>query len=98
MSGEKILTLNPRKGKSGARISRDKYELMRTAIIDTLGESDHLTFSALRTEVESKLTGDFDGSISWYYTTVKLDLEARGIVKRFRKGSPQKLQLDTFVE
>ena len=72
-----------------------KYEQLRTAIIESLHEAGQLTFSELRDEVEKKLAANFDGSISWYYTTVKLDLEARGLVKRIGKGSPQKLQLGT---
>jgi hypothetical protein len=98
MSEERIQTLNPRKGKSGTRISKEKYERLRTAIIDSLEECGQLTFSELRDEVEQKLAGNFDGSISWYYTTVKLDLEARGILERIGKGSPQKLQLVTPTE
>ena len=36
----------------------------------------------------------FDGSISWYVTTIKLDLEARGIIERIPKKRPQTLKLN----
>jgi len=86
-------TLNPDPGKSGTSISRVKYEQIRQAIISTLQHSGQLTFTELRKAVEAQLEGQFDGSISWYYTTVKLDLEARGIVRRLGTRSPQLLEL-----
>ena len=36
---------------------------------------------------------EFKGSPMWYITTVKLDLEARGLIERIPKSSPQQLQL-----
>ena len=39
----------------------------------------------LTEEVRHKLAGHFDGSISWYVTTAKLDLEARGMTERVPK-------------
>ena len=44
-------------------------------------------------DVGRKLDGSFDGSINWYVTTVKLDLEARGVVERIPGKSPQRLRL-----
>jgi hypothetical protein len=90
---DKIITLHPEEGKSGVNISRAKYDLMRETIIGALSEHHEMTFSELGAEVASRLDGRFDGSISWYYTSVKLDLEARGIVKRVGKGSPQRIRL-----
>lgn len=92
---QRKVTLHPEEGKSGVNISQEKYDLMREAIVDTLRQESPMTFQNLRTAVENKLEGRFEGSISWYYTTVKLDLEARSIVKRVGKGSPQYLQLQT---
>ncbi len=74
--GEKIMTLHPQ-GLNGVRIERSKYEQVRWAIIQALQENSSLTFKELTRAVEQELTGQFDGSISWYCTTVKLDLEAR---------------------
>jgi len=39
------------------------------------------------------LQSSFDGSISWYVTTVKLDAEARGLIQRVPKSRPQRLRL-----
>jgi len=92
-SEERIITLHPAEGKSGVNISRQKYDLMREAIIIALDRKGILTFQELRTAVEARLEGRFEGSIGWYFTTIKLDLEARGIVRRIGTGSPQRLQL-----
>ncbi|UCG25134.1 MAG: hypothetical protein JSW55_03820 [Chloroflexota bacterium] len=92
MMEEKVLTLHP-DGKSGVNISRAKYDLMRETIVSVLGEQIEMTFTELGAEVGRRLEGRFDGSISWYYTTVKLDLEARGIVERMDSRSPQRIRL-----
>ncbi len=89
---EKILTLHP-DGKQGVNISSEKYDIIRQAILSVLGEQKETRFKDLPAEVEQKLESSFDGSISWYVTTVKLDLEARGLIIRVAKSSPQRLRL-----
>jgi hypothetical protein len=39
------------------------------------------------------VSGNFDGAVGWYTTTVKLDLEARGVIQRIPKSSPQRLRM-----
>ncbi|MBW1873161.1 MAG: hypothetical protein JRJ19_13915 [Deltaproteobacteria bacterium] len=90
---EKILARHPDPNKQGTNISRDKYDLVRSAIIAILNEVGIMSFGDLGLEVQEKLTDSFEGSISWYYTTVKLDMEARGTIERVGKGSPQRLRL-----
>jgi len=90
---ERIMTQHPQK-KNGANIRRDKYEQVRAAIEDALQENGAQTFEALNDTVGQKLEGKFEGSIGWYFTTVKLDLEARGVVVCERKsGQPQMIRL-----
>lgn len=89
---ERILTLHP-EGKQGVRIDREKYETIRSAIEAALARRPGLTFTELTQAVKEAHQADFDGSISWYVTTVKLDLEARGVVERIGKKSPQRLRL-----
>ena len=89
---EKILTLHPDE-KQGVNISKEKYETIRQAILSILGEQRETLFKDLPSGVERKLERDFDGSISWYVVTVKLDLEARGLIIRVPKSSPQRLRL-----
>jgi hypothetical protein len=90
-SEERILTLHPQAGKSGVNISREKYNAMRHAILKAL-EKNTLTFRELEQAVSAQLAGSFDGSISWYVTTVKLDLEARGEIERVPGSSPQQIR------
>lgn len=89
---EKILTLHPQ-GKQGVNISRAKYDVIRAAILEVAGAQGEVAFKDLPAAVETELHEPFDGSLSWYVTTVKLDLEARGLLERVPRSSPQRLRL-----
>jgi hypothetical protein len=89
---ERILTLHP-EGKQGVNIEKKKYLQMKTAILEYLKSSEPMTIKTLGRHVDKTLQGNFEGSISWYYTTVKLDLEARGLIERIPGTSPQKIRL-----
>ena len=88
----RILTLHPKEGKSGVNISKQKYDVIRESILESLDAHGVITFKDLAADVHQKLEGKFDGSITWYVTTIKLDLEARGIIERISQN-PQRLQL-----
>ncbi|HMB24998.1 MAG TPA: hypothetical protein VKP08_19280 [Anaerolineales bacterium] len=87
-----IRTLHPEK-KQGVKISKEKYEIIRKAILSTLRKQKEMTFMNLSRAVEKEVNGTFDGSVVWYVTTVKLDLEARGEVKRVPNSRPQLVKL-----
>ena len=87
-----IRTLHPDK-KQGVNIDRKKYEIIRKAILSTLHTQKEMTFKNLSCEVEKEVNGNFEGSVMWYVTTVKLDLEARGEVKRVPNSRPQLVKL-----
>lgn len=89
---DQIRTLHPKK-KQGVNISKEKYEIIRKAILSTLHAQKEMTFMKLTRAVEKEVNGKFDGSVSWYVTTVKLDLEARGEVKRVPHSRPQLVKL-----
>jgi hypothetical protein len=89
---ERILTLHPQ-GKSGVNISREKYDTVREAIVAALRDHKQLTFGDLTENVRQRLESHFEGSIPWYVTTVKLDLEARGVVERIPNAEPQTIRL-----
>ncbi len=91
---EKILTLHPQ-GKKGVNILKRRYDILADFILDTLKEHGVLTFSDLGDIAVEQLEGKLDGSIMWYYTSVKLDLEARGLIIRIPKTSPHQLKLNT---
>jgi hypothetical protein len=92
---EKMLAQHPQPDKQGVRISKAKYELIRKTILDTLHAKEGITFTELTDAVKGKLEGDFDGSIPWYVTTVKLDLEARKVIERVPRTKPQQLRVVT---
>lgn len=65
-------------------------------IIRILSEYESLTYSELE-EMVAKQPGDqFEELPSWYDTTVKLDLEARGVVERIDGKEPQMLQINQY--
>lgn len=88
-----ILALNPDPTKQGVQISKTKYDVVRSAILDTLKAHGPMTFTELSNLVEDKLHKNFDGSVMWYFTTVKLDMEARGEIRRVPKSNPQRVEL-----
>ncbi len=90
MSGERILTLHPQ-GKAGVNIERAKYQAVRAAVLQAIDEAGELPFSELAARC-TPLLPDFAGSIGWYTTTVKLDLEARGEIERLPGGGKQRLR------
>lgn len=89
MAEEKILTKHPQ-GKTGRNISKQSYETLKNAILTALRKKE-LTHTELFDQLNKNLKGKFDGNISWYGETVKLDLEARKIIQR-TDAKPQKYQ------
>lgn len=90
MTEAKILTRHPL-GKSGRKISRERYDAVRGALLGAL-EGKELTHQELMARVEASLRGRFDANAHWYGETVKLDLEARRVIERTR-SKPQKYRL-----
>lgn len=90
---EKIMTLHP-EGKAGVNIDKAKYDAIRSAILASIADNgEQIALKNLATAVTTHLPTTFDGSIGWYITTVKLDLEARGEIERVPKTTPQQLRL-----
>ena len=90
--GRRILTRHP-EGKQGVNISREKYEAVSAASLRSMHTRAEAPLQVVRQEVENELRGRFEGSISWYFTAVNLDLEARGILKRVPAKRPQRIRL-----
>ena len=89
---DKIRTLHPDK-KQGVNINKEKYDMIRNAILCVLQTQKEMTFMNLSRAVEKEVNGNFDGSVTWYVTTVKLDMEARGEIKRVTNSRPQLVKL-----
>ena len=86
-----IQTLHPESGKRNKRISVEKYEIIKAAILEIL---QYLTptHSELMEELAAKLKNNFQDNVNWYGTTVKLDLEARKILVR-TSSKPQRYRV-----
>ncbi len=99
---QKIFCETPAEGKAGTQIPLWKYQAVRAAILDAVKEagSGGITFASLPDAVVQKLSDDDRaklGSVSWHVTTVKLDLEVKGELKRLERKSPQRLILASQV-
>lgn len=93
-AGDRIQLRNPDPTKTGVRVRRDQYAIARRAALATLpATGPGLTLPAFRAALEKRLRAakgwDRSLSVSWYSMAIKLDLEARGEVRR--SGSPQRL-------
>ena len=91
MSEQKIVTQHPHAGKSGRSIDLSKYQIIKSGLLKVL-RGKELTHNELFEQLIKELTGKFSGNISWYGETLKLDLEARGVIERFG-SKPQKYRL-----
>jgi hypothetical protein len=90
MTDEKILTLHPQ-GKNGKNISKRTYDTVKRAMLAVL-KGVELTHAELMERLKRALSGEFAGNVSWYGETLKLDLEARGLVER-TAAKPQRYRL-----
>ena len=92
----KVLCSTPTPGKHGTRIPKWKYELVRAAILDIVPDDETgIEFKGLPALIEERLSEDDLqrlGSLGWYTTTVKLDLEVRGEIERIPGVKPQRLR------
>jgi hypothetical protein len=90
----KILTLHPQ-NKKGVNIDLDKYDILKDYILDTLKKEGQIGAKELYEKSAEDLQSTFDGKVMWYCVTVKLDLEAREIIEKTHKTSPQIFRLKT---
>lgn len=89
----RILTQHPA-GKQGVKIARAKYDAVRAAILAAIqAGGGQIPFVDLAEAVGQRLPADFEGSVGWYTTTVKLDLEARAAIVRVDGRGLQALKL-----
>lgn len=89
---ERISLENPNTGGS-LRIRKLYYDHVRAAIMHAIDQAGELKFSDLAAQVEARTPAELwaDASVGWYATSVKLDLEAKGLIAK--EGSPQYMWL-----
>lgn len=97
-AGEVYLVINPDPTKQAVHVDKAKYDQIRSAILDNLQEHGPMTFNQLRALIEEQLQEDFDGSVLVYFTAVKLDLEARGEIRRVLKSNLKLIDLNISLK
>lgn len=92
---ERVVCETPTPGKRPTRIPRWKYELVRRAILEAVpADGGGMAFKELPDQVARRLSAEDRsglGSVSWYTTVVKLDLEVKGELRRVDGSRPQRL-------
>jgi len=89
----------PAAGRDGTvSIPTWKYDAVRAAILDVVAGAgdDGFPFSALPAAVKARMTDDVLarlGSVGWHTTTVKLNMEVDGDLRRVEGKGPQRLIL-----
>jgi hypothetical protein len=89
---ETILTLHP-SNKKGIYMEAERYHTVRTFVLEMLRQRGELRFTELYVEAQTVLEGQFAGKVKSYLVTLRLDLEARGIIRCTRMGDDYYLRL-----
>ena len=88
---QKVKLKHPQ-GKKPISMSREKYDLLKPMVLKYLLAKRKATFGEISVAIgkDFKTNGiKFQGSIPWHLEWVKLDLEARKIIKRVPNTTPQ---------
>jgi len=82
--------------KKAVSMSKGKYDLLKQVMVKYLHAQGKATFNEILSAIEKgfkKERTEFQGSLPWYVEWVKLDLEARKVIKRVASTSPQEYVL-----
>ena len=91
MKPETIQTLHVDPNKTNKRIALAKYLFVKEHLLAILQDQE-LTHTELMEVLYARVKDDFEGGVQWYGETVKLDLEARGLIER-TKATPAQYRL-----
>ena len=91
MKPEQIQTLHPDSGKTNKKIALDKYLTIKDQLLQIL-KTAQPTHTEMMELLYQRVKDSFVGGVQWYGETVKLDLEARGMVERFG-SKPERYRL-----
>jgi hypothetical protein len=81
MEGSNIILTKHPEGKKGVCISRTDYFLVSESILSILQQVEKLTLNELIDHVQRQFSMDLINNIAWRILVVKLDLEAKGLIK-----------------
>lgn len=95
MQQDKVICETPTPGKKSTRIQKWKYDALHQAILKVVPKGgDGILFKELSSQIEHSLNDEVKenlGSIGWYTTCVKLDMEVKGETHRVNGSTPQRL-------
>ncbi len=94
-SAPRVMTLHPDPEKQGTNIEKSKYVTMKAALLKVVPKTGPgVAFKDMKPLVRPHLSKSVftpEVSITWYLVTVKLDLEARGVLLRVPGSRSQRL-------
>jgi hypothetical protein len=83
-------------GKHTITMAKDKYDVIRMAILDSVkkhGELTHKEMFHAITDNFKKNKIKFEGAVEWYMEHVKLDLEANKLIERSSEKALHKYKM-----
>ncbi|HEX7572745.1 MAG TPA: hypothetical protein VF514_06600 [Bacteroidota bacterium] len=92
---DKVQLKHPQ-GKKPIRMSKEKYDLLKPALLKYLRTRGKATFGEISSAIEKHFKTKeqrFQGSLAWHLEWVKLDLEARKLIRRVPDTSPQEYMI-----
>ena len=95
---ETKIQLKHPQGKKPVNMSKEKYNLLKPALLKYLRTKGEATFGELSSAIEKDFKAKkqkFQGSLPWHLEWVKLDLEARKVIRRVPNTSPQEYTIYT---
>lgn len=92
---DRVVCRTPTPGKKPTTVPRAKFDLVRKAIMaETPRREPGVAFTELLERVDARL-GEAGraavGSVPWHLTTVKLEMECAGELRRVPGSKPQRL-------
>ena len=92
---EKVQLKHPQ-GKKPISMDKGKYNLLKPAVLKYLRTKREATFGEISSAIEKDFKSkrqEFQGSLPWHLEWVKLDLEARKVIRRVPNTSPQEYMI-----
>jgi len=89
MKEDFLRTVHPA-NKVGVRLSRSKYEKVKDFMLNLLDNDCEVTVNELLTQTHLNFETELRDGTGWFIYQVKLDLEARGLIKHERSVRPNK--------
>ena len=80
-------------GKKGTQIPRAQYNLLASFILNTLSNYNEITLQQLLEKAQAEISESNDSDVAWFILQVKLDLEARDLVRVISSSHNRRLFL-----